>query len=138
MAGVLEGSILATIYLAGRFSRRYELQGCRADAQRAGRCVTSRWIDLVEENEVDAAMCAKVDLEDLDIADTAIAFGDEPRSTRSRGGHWVEFGYGLAQGKRMILIGHRENVFTLLPDVVEFYATWPEALRALPQRRLAA
>jgi nucleoside 2-deoxyribosyltransferase len=129
---------MATIYLAGRFSRRFQLQGYRGDLQRAGHVCTSRWIDLAHEVEADAARCAKVDLEDLDIADTVIAFGDEPRSTRSRGGHWVEFGYALAQGKRMILVGHRENIFGHLPEV-EFYAEWPEALRALqPQCRLAA
>ena len=34
----------------------------------------------------------------------------------------------------MILVGHRENVFTFLP-LVEFYATWTQALRAqTPQR----
>ena len=125
---------MRVVYLGARFSRRFELQGYRGDLQRLGFTVTSRWVDLRQEVEADAAQCAKIDLEDLDIADTVIAFGDEPRSNRSRGGHWVEFGYALAQGRRMILVGHRENVFTFLP-LVEFYATWPEALRALtPQR----
>jgi hypothetical protein len=38
----------------------------------------------------------------------------------------------------MILVGHRENVFTFLPQV-EFYRDWSEALAALaPPCRLAA
>ena len=126
------------VYLAAKFSRRYEMQGYRADLLRAGHVCTARWIDLAEEVEADALQCARVDLEDLDIADTVIAFTDPPRSTNSRGGHHVEFGHALAQGKRMILVGHRENIFGHLTEV-EFYAEWQEALRALtPQRRLAA
>jgi hypothetical protein len=63
---------------------------------------------------------------------------DEPRSIRSRGGHHVEFGYALAQGKRIILVGHRENVFNYLPEI-EFIETWPQALDALgPALRGAA
>jgi hypothetical protein len=68
------------------------MQGYRADLQRAGHIVTSRWIDLAEEVEADAAMCAGIDIEDIELADTVITLGDEPRLSRSRGGHWVEFG----------------------------------------------
>jgi hypothetical protein len=32
-----------SVYLAARFSRRFEMQGYRADLQRAGFVVTSRW-----------------------------------------------------------------------------------------------
>lgn len=128
------------IYLAARFSRRYECQGYRADLQRIGHTVTSRWIDNKSDDEADALRCAIIDIADLDIADTVIAFGDEPRSNRSRGGHHVEFGYGLAQGKRILLVGYRENVFNYLPEV-EFYPTWGQAINALmaaqPTRRAA-
>jgi nucleoside 2-deoxyribosyltransferase len=130
---------MSHIYIAGRFSRRFEFQGYRADVQRAGFTVVSRWIDLAKENEANAARCAMDDLEDLRLSDTVIVFGDEPRSTRSRGGRHVEFGYALALGKRMILVGHRENIFASLP-AIEFFETWPQALAALttPQQRLAA
>lgn len=71
-------------------------------------------MDNSSDDEADALQCAKIDIEDLDAPEVVIAFGDEPRSNRSRGGHHVEFGYGLAQGKRIILIGYRENVFNYL------------------------
>ena len=109
-----------------------------ANCNGSGFTVTSRWIDLREEVAADAAKCAAIDHEDLDLADVLIAFGEEPRSTRSRGGRHVEFGYALAQRKQIILIAHRENVFAFL-SLVEFYPTWQEALRVLaPQQRLAA
>jgi hypothetical protein len=88
-------------------------------------CV-SRWIDIAVENDADAARCAADDLEDLRLAETVVLFGDKPRTTLSRGGHWVEFGYGLATGKRMILVGHRENIFAHLP-AIEFFETWPQS-----------
>ena len=126
------------IYLAARFLRRYECQGYRADLQRAGHTVTSRWIDNSTDDEADALKCALIDIADLDIADTVIAYGDEPRSNRSRGGHHVEFGYGLAQGKRIMLVGHRENVFNHLPEI-EFFSTWQDCLNALkPELKRAA
>jgi hypothetical protein len=45
------------------------------------------------------------------------------------GGRHVEFGYGMAKGKRLVLIGERENVFHDHPSV-EVYPTlsaWPPA-----------
>ena len=114
------------------------MQGHRGDLQRAGHAVTSRWIDLVRETEADAAKCARVDIEDIETADTLIGFSDPPRSTSSRGGHFFEEGYAFARGRRVIIVGHRSHVFHFLP-ALEFYPTWPEALRALaPSLRLAA
>jgi nucleoside 2-deoxyribosyltransferase len=126
------------VYLAARFLRRYELQGYRADLQRAGHTVVSRWIDLAEEVEADARKCARVDLEDIELADTLISFPDPPRSTNTRGGHFFEEGYAYARGRRVIIVENRSHLFHRL-SAVEFLPTWPEAIRALtPQRRLAA
>jgi hypothetical protein len=72
---------MSTIYLAARFSRRFECQGYRAELQRIGHIVTSRWIDNSSDDEADSLKCARIDIQDLDAADTVIAFGDEPRST---------------------------------------------------------
>lgn len=41
----------------------------------------------------------------------------------SRGGRHVEFGMALALGKRVIVVGPRENVFHLLPEV-EVHVNW--------------
>jgi nucleoside 2-deoxyribosyltransferase len=100
--------------------------------------VTSRWIDLAVEIEADARKCARVDLEDIEAADTLISFPDPPRSTNTRGGHFFEEGYGYARGRRVIIVGNRSHIFHRL-SAVEFFPTWPEALRALtPRLRLAA
>ena len=58
----------------------------------------------------------------------------EPSS--SRGGRHVEFGIALARSKRLIVVGHRENVFHWL-HMVEFYSEWLELLRKLYIERRA-
>ena len=92
--------------------------------------VTSRWIDNDSDDEADALKCARIDIQDLDAADTVIALGDVPRSNASRGGHHFEAGYALASGHRILLVGHREHVFSHLPEI-EFFPTWHECLTTL-------
>lgn len=66
------------------------------------------------------------DWEDVSTADIVISFTEAPRSKPNRGGRHVEFGIALANHARIIVIGHRENIFHWLPQV-EFFATWEEA-----------
>lgn len=126
------------IYLAARYSRRMELLGYAAELRAVGHTVTSRWLDGNHEAEdnafdgglVDGAQFALEDLRDLRRADIVIAFTEVPRSGHSRGGRHVEFGVAIAMDKHLIVVGHRENVFYCLPRV-DFYKTWPEALKAV-------
>jgi hypothetical protein len=55
----------------------------------------------------------------------------EPNTILATGGRHVEFGLALAQGKRMIMVGPRENVFHyLLPDS-QIFATWNKAFATI-------
>jgi hypothetical protein len=51
-------------------------------------------------------------------------------SRYARGGRHVEFGVAVASGKRLIVIGYRENVFRWLAQVA-FYDGWEDFLRRL-------
>lgn len=73
---------------------------------------------------------AQEDWDDLLAADIVVSFTEEPRGTNSRGGRHVEFGAGLALGKRAHVVGPRENVFHCLPDVT-IHDTWTSALAAI-------
>jgi len=147
------------IYLAARYGRRQELLGCRVQLDAIGHQVTSRW--LWEEHGLppgappEAGLkFARDDWEDVLRSECLIAFTEEPGKPtggRSRGGRHVEFGLGLALKHarevdrfdnlhpgvpgpdRLIVVGWRENVFHYLP-AVEFYESWPEALKELMQR----
>lgn len=139
---------MTRIYLASRYSRREELCGYRDELVAIGHDVQARWLagehqwggaaaEVARQYEIDgitppeAALFARDDWEDVTGADLVIHFTEAPRSMSSnRGGNHVEFGIALGQGKRVIAVGFRQNVFHLLPQV-EFHATWPEAIAAI-------
>lgn len=120
---------MSKIYLAARFSRNDEMRGVRDFLVALGHEVTSRWIDLhggdqqesaaaevLNSDPASVAHFGRHDLEDLDAADTVISF----TGSGGKGGRHIEFGYGLARGKRMVAVGPRENIFHTLPEVEHF------------------
>jgi hypothetical protein len=125
-------------YLAARYSKHPEMQGVRDVLREMGHEVTSRWVDLHTDVTGDHSqsftrkilntqpeICAPIglhDLEDIRAAD-AIIFFSEDGAPGMKGGRFVEWGYAYALGKRMILVGSRENVFHTLPEV-EIFETW--------------
>lgn len=130
------------IYLCGRYSRRDQLRSVREELLRLGHTVTSRWLDTnweatERQDRVYSSAAppeyreqyAALDLEDVAAADCLIAFTEEPRSG-GRGGRHVEFGAALALGKRLVVVGHRENLFHH-HSRVEFFASQWDAVRAI-------
>ena len=128
------------IYLASRYSRFAEMRGYREELEGAGHTVTSRWINgdhqiddqglSIQAKEAERVRFAQEDRDDLLAADCVVSFTEAPRSSNSRGGRHVEHGMALALGKRVVVVGHRENVFHCLPEV-EFYGQWGAAKAAL-------
>ena len=120
------------VYLAARYSRHKEMQGYRDELAKLGHVVTSRWINGDHQAENDniekMAQFAQDDWEDIHAADWVISFTEEPRQmSSSRGGRHVEHGIALALGKRVIVVGWRENVFHCLSQV-ELFESWQEVL----------
>lgn len=128
------------IYLASRYSRRYELIGVRAVLEKLGHSVTSRWLNGDHQisdtglgptsrlgDDAERIRFACEDWEDVLAADWVISFTEEPRAINSRGGRHVEFGAAMALNKRCIIVGPRENVFHCLP-AVEWAPNWMEFL----------
>lgn len=92
--------------------------------------MTSRWLDVEHNNDAELPVLRKDALDDLlDIhrADTLVALEEEyPLS----GGRLVEFGFALARGKRIVVVGQRgkpnyPSIFHLHPNV-EHYLTIEE------------
>lgn len=133
------------IYLAARYSRFPEMRIYRDDLVGRGHWVTSRWIDGSHELDngrsivaPDSERCrfALVDFDDVATSDCVISFTEDPNlKISSRGGRHVEFGLAVVMKKRLIVVGHRENVFHWLPGV-EFCEGWTAALAALASGRL--
>lgn len=116
------------IYLAARYSRREEMLANARILNAIGHWVTSRWINGEHEMHDDrpapelARQFAEDDIADLEAADLVVAFTEEPgaKKGRARGGRHVELGYALGMGKQVVVVGHRENVFCHLPQVIHF------------------
>ena len=127
-------------YLPGRYERREELKGYADELQSLGHTITSRWLNGTHVLTVDRkyhpddgvplemATFAQEDYEDIKAAGALILFSEPPDTAGKRGGRHVEFGMALAWGKRLVIIGQRENVFHCLPQV-ERYRTWQEFLQ---------
>jgi hypothetical protein len=141
-----------TIYLAGRYSRREELCGYKADLEARGFKVPARWLlgahqitdaglalgaelEAAFEDEADQrdhilelrAEFAMDDWEDVTSAGLLVAFTEPPRSDKGRGGRHVEFGIALGLSMPILVVGPRENIFCCLPQVT-VYPDWQAAL----------
>ena len=104
------------VYLAARFSDRAYMELVADRLKSLGIEITARWVYGGEEG-LDRTGVACLDLDDVDKCDTLVSF-TQPHGTMTKGGgRHVEFGYALAKGKRLILIGERENVFHHYPKV---------------------
>lgn len=121
-------------YLAGAYSRRLEILGYANRMRALGFTVTSRWLDGSHEHtggdpydatRDERSAWAAVDLQDVDDADAVIMFETDAATPRMRGGAHVEFGYAMAKGKQMIVVGYdggRHHIFHALPSVVHFHS----------------
>lgn len=106
------------VYLASNYSTHPEMRINARLLESLGHVVTSEWISGTHGGE-DRAAYAEIDLRDVDSADALIFFAASPEGSRTRGGKHVEFGYALAKGKRIFLVGMPANVFHHLPGVVQ-------------------
>lgn len=121
-------------YLASRYSRHPEMRAIRAIIEQGkAHHVTSRWIDQhggrdqlgphessfamgqLNDFPEDCAPLALADLADVATADVVVSFTDQPGG---KGGRHVEFGYGYALDKIMVVVGPREHIFHTLPGVI--------------------
>ena len=118
------------IYIASRYDRRFEMLGITGVLMRAGHSVTSRWIEGRGDGP---EVAAAEDFEDVLRADCLVSFTEEPAAGvtwAARGGRHVEFGLALAAGKRLCVVGPRENIFHFLPRV-EVYRNTAELIDRL-------
>ena len=124
------------IYLAAPFADRPKME-IIADQLKAHGCViTARWV-YGGEDGLTREQIAVLDLDDVDAADTIISFTFPRGTLSSGGGRHVEFGYALAKGKRLVVIGYRENVFHHWPTV-EIYPTleaWMSGVEPAPREK---
>lgn len=117
------------IYLAARFSDRPQMESVADQFKTLGHEITARWV-YGGEKGLTREQIALLDIEDVDACDAVVSFTQPYGSLNKGGGRHVEFGYGLAKGKRLVLIGERENVFHNHPKT-EVFSNLNEFLREI-------
>ena len=117
------------VFLSARYSRREELKTIREvlksyDIEVCSRWLDTEWTETERESNVYSSAAppeyreqyAQWDKEDVLACDVFIAFTEQPRSN-GRGGRHVEFGIAVASGKKLLVVGPRENIFYYLPSI---------------------
>jgi len=122
-----------SVYLAARFSRQAEMRKYRDLLEKSRIWVTATWLDQKGDGELgdhpdQDTKHAVMDLEDVRVADGLVFFSE--RNLARRGGRHVEFGYALALGKQVYVVGNRENIFHYTPGVRHF-ATIEDVIQEL-------
>lgn len=124
------------VYLAGPYQWKERIAKYRDELHGAGFECTSSWLDeqhnpnikLHELLDAQHAEYALRDEEDIKRSDVFVLFAvppDDPPIVRA--GRHVEFGMARALGKKLIVIGGRENIFHYLPGVVNV-KSWNNAI----------
>lgn len=116
------------IYLAATYGQMLEMRNIASKLRDAGHEITARWIDGKEEGQT-KGFGARMDIADIDYADTIISFTLAPHTLHTGGGRHFEMGYAYCAGKRTIIIGLKgEHIFHFLPSV-EHYETLDDLLK---------
>jgi nucleoside 2-deoxyribosyltransferase len=92
-----------------------------------GHEVTSTWLRQADDDTNDSAV---MDLHDVTRAEALVLLNPREFQHSGTGGRHVEFGYALALGKPLVIVGMRSNVFHQLNHVVRVHAD-REILNAL-------
>jgi len=128
------------VYLAARFSRKPEMQLKAQVLREEGIEVSSNWLDEIAGPNATLSdfpdeyfvMAAQTDLTDIDGSDALLFFSEDPLEPHVRGGRHVEYGYALAKGIPIIVIGPKENIFHFI-DRVLVVKTFADAVGVLKQ-----
>lgn len=112
-------------YLAAAYSRRERIQKVAEYLESMGVEIVSTWLQETYSPTVDIRTLpgginqalAEKDVEEIRSCDVLIFFAEDQDQQPPRGGRHVEFGMALALGKRVVVVGDRENIFHHLPMV---------------------
>lgn len=108
------------IYLAAASYRQKEVRNNHRKLERRGFEVVSSWVFMRTLGAVEKfPREAKRDLSQIDECDYLILHTEDAKKKKyTTGGRFVEFGYAVAKGKKILIVGPRENVFC--------YMGWPQ------------
>lgn len=106
-------------YVAARIEDRTHAEEIQRQLNEAGIETTSRWMRMEAEKPIEnydddvseAQRRGEIDLDDVNAADILVIWKPRDAHRDTTGGHHVETGVSISQGKPIFLIGERENIF---------------------------
>ena len=107
------------IYLSAQWARRAEIEGYALILRGRDHDVVSRWHhgepmgNEATATPADWREWALADLQDVKKCGMFVTF-TEPKGTMSRGGRHVEWGYAIAKGAELVVVGPLESQFYTL------------------------
>jgi hypothetical protein len=126
-------------YLASIFRDRPRMLDVTTDLVLLGHRVTARWIHHPPDvqpmdSRYDLHEKAVEDLDDVDKAKGLILFTDDVDGHKGGGGRHVEFGFALAKGKQLYVVGPVTSVFHHLKVICKRTDTWSEMLAYIKEK----
>jgi nucleoside 2-deoxyribosyltransferase len=103
-----------TVYIAAPYEMRQVAVAAMKELEGRGFEVTSTWLKQLDE---EGEASARQDLADIARADILLAINPEEWRKKGGGGRHAEFGFALALGKTMVLLGVRSHIFHHLKKV---------------------
>ena len=114
-----------TVYIASRYGTKETMKVYANQLRAVGIEVTSTWLEephgpntqLQDTPDEEKTGYAEADLRDVYRAEWLVFFSVAPTIPVARGGRHVEFGYALGLGKKILVVGPKENIFHYLPEI---------------------
>jgi hypothetical protein len=110
------------VYLAARYAWMLKMAEVGDQMKALGFDITSQWIYYAEEGKTREEN-AVMDLEDVRRADALVCYTFLEGTPIPGGGRHSEFGMAYAWGKKVYIVGPREQIFHWLPGVTQFDTT---------------
>jgi hypothetical protein len=120
-----------SVYIAAPFPLREIARDVCRYLQINGCDITASWLFIDDMPDADPA--ARLDLADVDRAQVLVLINPLKWKQDGTGGRHTEFGYAMAAGKRLVILGARTNLFHHRSDVelVDDVPAWIVRLRAI-------
>jgi nucleoside 2-deoxyribosyltransferase len=110
-----------SVYVAAKYERQSEAKLLTMLLQAAGARIMSTWVDEPLAPDVSEwTDYAKKDVNEIQNSSVLIVLTNQEGRRSTTGGHHWETGYAYALGKRIVLIGPKENVFHYLPGMEHY------------------
>jgi len=108
------------LYLAGKYRWRLVLVAIAERLTHSGHIVNARWLTGTHVGDCHNARWAQEDLDDIDSVEQLILFQLPCDNPEESSGRQIEYGYALARGKQVVIVGGRTVVFHYLDHVTHF------------------